>query len=71
MKTEKELNEDILKITMEIRSKFPELSKYIEEMPVKILAKESPEATIKNLTSYFNSLDALLKKYALEHSTVL
>jgi hypothetical protein len=33
MKTGKELNAAILKITMIIQEKFPELSKYISEMP--------------------------------------
>jgi hypothetical protein len=36
MKTKAELNYDILKITNDIANTFPELSKYIEEMPVKI-----------------------------------
>ena len=36
MKTEKELNADILKKTLMIQEKFPELSKYIEEMPITI-----------------------------------
>ena len=68
MKTEKELNDDILKITMTIQEKFPELSKYISEMPETMPGPSSPEVTIKNLTDYYNSLDVLLKKHAANHS---
>ena len=51
MKTEKELNNDILKITLTIQEKFPELSKYIAEMPVTIPDIDDPEnnTTAKNL----------------------
>ena len=36
MKTEKQLNSEILEITMKIQDQFPELSKYIAEMPITI-----------------------------------
>ena len=36
MKTEAELNADILKVTMTIKDEYPELSKYISEMPVTV-----------------------------------
>jgi hypothetical protein len=66
MKTEKELNAAILQKTLMIQEKFPELSKYIEEMPIAIPVN-NPEITIKNLTSYYNSLDNLMEKYAENH----
>jgi hypothetical protein len=66
MKTEKELNAAILQKTLMIQEKFPELSKYIEEMPITI-PTSNPEITIKNLTSYYNSLDNLMEKYAENH----
>lgn len=68
MKTEKELNSDILKITMAIQERFPELTKFIAEMPVTIPDTENPEINIKNLTDYYNSLEALLKKYDNNHT---
>ncbi len=68
MKTEQELNNDILKITSMIHEKYPELSKYIEEMTVTIPDKTNPEITLKILQDYYNSLDALLKKYAPNHT---
>jgi hypothetical protein len=67
MKTEKELNDDILKITMTIKELFPELSKYIEEMPVTIPNSSNPEINIKKLKDYYDSLDNLMKKYATNH----
>lgn len=63
MKTEQQLNSDILEITMEIKEKFPELSKYILEMPVTIPTIENPEITRKALQEYYDSLNVLLKDY--------
>ena len=65
--TENELNEDILKITMAIKKRFPELLKYLNEMPVTISNSAHPEINIKVLTDYYDSLDALLRDYALSH----
>ena len=47
MKTEAQLNADILKITLLIRKEYPELTKYISEMPVTIPNEESPEINAK------------------------
>ena len=49
MKTEKELNDAILKITMKIRNDYPELSKYLSEMPVTIPDITNPEINIKKV----------------------
>lgn len=70
MKTESELNNDILKITLTIQERFPELSKYIAEMPVTIPNINNPEINIKNLKNYYDSLDNLLEKYAANHSSI-
>ncbi len=67
MKTEKELNDAILKITMTINEKFPELSKYMEEMPITIPNTENPVMGNKTLTDYYDSLVALLEKYEGNH----
>ncbi len=65
---EKDLNSKILKITLKINDQYPELSKYLEEMPVTIPDEKNPEITIKNLLTYFDSLNIILNKYILEHS---
>ncbi|SHG52159.1 hypothetical protein SAMN05443549_104316 [Flavobacterium fluvii] len=63
MKTEKELDTAILKITMKIREQYPELSKYISEMPDTIPNMENPKMNTKTLQGYYDSLDVLLKDY--------
>ena len=65
---EKDLNSKILKITMDIKDNYPELSKYLEEMPVTIPDEQNPDITLKNLSSYYDSLNSLLNKYNLEQS---
>lgn len=67
MESEKELNAKILDITMIIQEKYPELSKYLGEMPVTIPNKESPEINSKNLREYFDSLTSILENYVREH----
>ena len=66
MKTE-ELNSKILKITLTIQEKYPELSKYLNEMPVTIPNEKDPEINNKNLKEYYNSLSSLLQNYIDEH----
>jgi hypothetical protein len=66
MTTEKEINAAILKKTLMIQEKFPELSKYIEEMPITIPVN-NPVVNLKVLTDYYNSLDNLMEKYAENH----
>jgi len=65
---EKELNSKILKITLKINDQYPELSKYLEEMPVTIPVDKKPEITLKNLSAYYESLNVLLNKYIKEQS---
>jgi len=63
MKTEKELDAAILKITIEIKEQYPELSKYILEMPVTIPNVENPKMNCELLQDYYNSLEVLVKDY--------
>ena len=67
MKTESQLNADILKITSIIREKHPELSKYISEMPITIPNINSPEINVTLLADYYDSLAAMMKKYTQNH----
>ena len=68
MKTEAELNENILKITLTIRNEFPELIKFLNEMPITIPNVNDPKINNKILTDYFNSLENLFRKYAPNHA---
>jgi len=65
---EQDLNSKIMEITMIIKDKYPELLKYLDEMPITVPTKKNPEITIKNLNAYYDSLNTLLTKYKLEHS---
>jgi hypothetical protein len=77
MKTEQQvnvelqLNKDILKITLIIKSQYPELSKYMEEMPDTIPNSRTPEITLRNLQSYYDSLQAIVKEYSETHTAKL
>ncbi len=65
METEKELNAKILALTMQIQEKHPELSKFLEEMPVTVPDQSDPEINIKILKDYLESLNNMLKKSTL------
>lgn len=67
---EADLNEKILKITMTIMEQYPELSKYIEEMPVTIPNDNNPEIKLGNLKTYYESLSVMLNKYKTEHPDI-
>ncbi|TDD75474.1 hypothetical protein [Flavobacterium caseinilyticum] len=67
MKTEKELNEAILTITLKIRNDYPELLKFLEEIPITIPDVSNPEINIKTLTDYYESLENIVKKYISNH----
>lgn len=66
--TEKDLNAKILKMTLMIREQYPELSKYLEEMPVTVPNAENPNIELENLKKYYSSLTAILERYKLEHT---
>ncbi|MES2798020.1 MAG: hypothetical protein V4683_18780 [Bacteroidota bacterium] len=68
MKTEQEINVDILNITMMINEQFPELSKYLVEMPITIPNDSSPDITLKILKDYYDSLEILMIDYSANHS---
>ncbi len=63
MKTIDELNGDILKITLKIQAEYPELTKYLTEMPVTIPNVDSPKINVTTLSEYYESLKILLKDY--------
>jgi hypothetical protein len=65
---ENEWNKKIIDITMKIKDQFPELSKYLTEMPVTIPDETDPHIQLKNLKQYYDSLNAVLEKYILEHA---
>ena len=67
MLVEKKISEKILEITMTIATQYPELSKYLNEMPVTIPDVSNPEIDKEILLEYYNSLDSMLKEYMPNH----
>ena len=67
---EADMNAKILKITLTINEQYPELSKYIEEMPVTIPNEENPDITLDNLKTYYESLSLMMNKYKSEHPAI-
>lgn len=58
-----DLNAKILKITLKIKDQYPELSQYLEEMPVTIPSEKNPEISHSQLEAYYESLVTLLEQY--------
>ena len=67
METEDEINAKILKVTMVIQENYPELSKYLNEMPITIPVDSRPEVNVKNLQKYYDTLLTLFRNYVAEH----
>lgn len=70
MKTKTELEHSIISVTTKINQKFPELTKYINEMPVNISENNQEDINTKNLNEYHNSLVELLEKYSKTHTSM-
>jgi hypothetical protein len=67
MQNTNELNSQILKMIMAIKDKYPELSKYLEELKISIPSQKIPEVTREDLKVYFDSLNDLFTTYKLTH----
>jgi hypothetical protein len=65
--TKENLNAKIMEVTLTIEEHYPELSKYLEEMPETIPTEENPEISLNHLRSYYESLILMLNKYKLNH----
>ena len=66
MKAIKELEQKINNATSKIHTAFPELSKYICEMPQ--INSENDAVNIKNLTDYYRSLEDIVLQYSKTHT---
>jgi hypothetical protein len=59
------LNSKILAITLKINTEYPELSKYLNEMPITIPYVKNPDVNYFALEEYYNSLKNIVKMYNL------
>ena len=62
--TVNELNEKIMAVTMQIQETHPELSKFLDEMPVTIPNENKPQINTKVLQDYYESLKNILNEFA-------
>lgn len=63
MKTEKELQDAIVKITTELKEEYPEIYKYVSETPVKEEMDAPVEVRLRDLEEYYTSLVAMKTRY--------
>lgn len=63
---EKEWNSKIMNLTLKIHDQYPELLKYLDEMPLTLPTDKNPEVTLSSLKNYHESLNTLLAKYIKE-----
>lgn len=65
MKSKLQLEEQIIALTNKIQTDYPELSKYIPELPGN--NSESQVVNRENLEDYYNSLEEIITKYSKTH----
>jgi len=63
MSTIESINAQIISQIAEINANYPELAKYLNEMPVTIPNEDDPEVNKQALKDYYKSINLLLKKY--------
>lgn len=68
MESQNGLNEDILITTIKIKEEFPELTKYLDEIPENFLPNAQQGVNSNDLRDYLDSLNQLLESYAKEHT---
>jgi hypothetical protein len=71
MKNIHKLMEEIITISTEIQTTYPELYKYINETPLFLGNSSEKEISTKDLESYLNTLKEQLKDFIQTHKTKL
>lgn len=67
---ENDLNSKIMKITNRIREHHPEFYGFLEEMPETIPSEKNAGITLRNLSTYYESLNSMLNKYKLDYPKI-
>jgi len=67
METKKELTDKILKITVLIQERYPQLSKYLSEVQETLPVFEHPDVNAEALGKYYQTLEEMLKDYLEQH----
>ncbi len=63
---EHQLNDEIMRLTEQIKLRFPEVYRNLNEMPITIPNTATPEVKTKQLEDYIQSLKALIKTHTLK-----
>jgi hypothetical protein len=63
---ERDLNLKIIEVTTRIKEHYPQLTKFLEEMPIAVTEEKNVDVTLMNLRSYYDSLNTMLNKYISE-----
>ena len=66
MDTTHKLLIEILNITLEIKTKYPELYQYLDETPNTIPSGDNTKVDMIALENYLETLEDMLKSYNLE-----
>jgi len=67
MEFQKNLNDTIFLTTVKIQEEFPELTKYLGEIPGNFQSNTEEGVNNKALEDYLGSLNDLLETYGKEH----
>ena len=71
MKNIHQLMEEIIQLTSEMESKYPELYKHLNETPLFLGKSPEKEISTKDLENYLNTLKEQLKDYIQTHKAKL
>lgn len=67
MRNKAEIEQNIIQVSMKIISDYPELVKYLPEMPEHNKAVSGYKMSEYHLSEYLNSLEEVVKRYAKTH----
>ena len=67
MESQNDLNNNIRLTTLKIQEEYPELIKYMNEIPRNFLSSAEKGVNNKELKGYLDSLNNLLETYSKEH----
>ena len=67
MESQNDLNKKIVLTTMKIQETFPELVKYLGEIPEHFQSTTQKGINTKDLKDYLDSLNDLLETYSKKH----
>lgn len=69
MKRLQQLTKEINDLTLKIEQEYPELYKYLDEIPETIPCCNHPEVTTKSFSEYLDSLKQLLEHHIINHNS--